>query len=244
MADDVNPDDLEIADELIAERRSALPGQLPDDMPKWQAATISFIDSFSAWVGKIVSWLLIPLCLAMVTEVMLRKFGSDPVIYVDLIKNGFLHTANWFASWVPSVSNPLEIVPAEVNPDPTQWAYDVSRMLYGAMFMLGAAYALSVGVHIRADFIYRNWPERMQASVDLLLYLLLYFPGMIMLLWFSSEFAMTAWTRGEKAMDTAWMPHLGPIKTVIPVSVVFLLMQGVSEVLKCWYAVRNGRWPV
>lgn len=244
MAEDVNPENLEIADELIAERRSALPGQLPKDMASWMSTTISAIDSFSLWIGKIVSWLLIPLCLAMVIEVVLRKFGSDPGIYPILIKNGFLHMANWFASWVPGISNPLNIVPAEINPDPTAWAYDVSRMLYGAMFMLGAAYALSRGVHIRADFIYRNWSDRTQAVVDTILYLTLFFPAMIMVLYFSVEFAYDTWDRGERAMDTAWMPHLGPIKTVLPVSIFFLIIQGISEVLKCFYAISKGRWPV
>ena len=228
MADDVNPDELEIADELIAERRSALPGQLPDDMPPWQAKTISFIDTVSLWTGKIVAWMLVPLCLAMVYEVIARKFGISPAI--------------WFQELGRIFTDPD--APSLISPAPTLWAYDVSRMLYGAMFMLGAGYALSTGVHIRADFIYRNWSPRTQALVDLVMFLILYFPGMLVLFWVSSEFAMTAWQRGEKAMDTAWMPQLGPIKTAIPVGVFFLLLQGISEVLKCLYAVKNRRWPV
>jgi hypothetical protein len=127
MVDDVNPDDLEIADELIAERRSAAPGEkLPDDMQPWMAKTITFIDTASLWIGKIVCWFLLPLCLAMVYEVIARKFFIAP----------------------------------------TMWAYDISRMSYGAMFMLGAGYALMRGVHIRADFLYRNWSARTQGTVD------------------------------------------------------------------------------
>ena len=228
MAEDVNPDNLEIADELIAERRSALPGQLPEDMAGWMSTTISVIDSASLWIGKIVSWLLIPLCCAMVYEVVVRKFGIDVSLYIPEIIR--LVTGSEAES--------------QVIPKPTMWAYDVSRMLYGAMFMLGAAYALSRGVHIRADFIYRNWSDRTQAIVDTILYLLLYFPAMIMVLWFSVEFAFDTWDRGERAMDTAWMPHLGPIKTVLPVSIFFLIVQGISEVLKCFYAISKGRWPV
>jgi len=228
MAEDVNPDELEIGDELIAERRSAAPGQLPDDMPNWHVKLITIIDTVTGWVGKLASWMVIPLCFVMVYEVLVRKFGVDPSLYLPEV-------------WRMMTNPEAESL---VIPKPTLWAYDVSRMLYGALFMLGAAYALSRGIHIRADFIYRNWSDRFQASVDLFLYLILYFPGMIMLLWYSSEFAFSAWERGEKAMDTAWMPHLGPIKTVIPISVALLVAQGVSEVLKCWYAVRNGRWPV
>ncbi len=228
MAEDVNPDELEIGDELIAERRSAAPGQLPDDMPGWHRTLITVIDSITAFAGYIAAWMVVPLCVVMVYEVMVRKLGIDPSLYIGEI-------------WRLASGSEAE---SQIIPKPTLWAYDVSRMLYGALFMLGAAYALARGVHIRADFIYRNWSDRFQASVDLLLYLLLYFPGMIMLFWYSSEFAFSAWERGEKAMDTAWMPHLGPIKTVIPVSVGLLIIQGVSEALKCWYAIRNGRWPV
>lgn len=126
---------------------------------------------------------------------------------------------------------------------PTVWAFDLSRMLYGAMFMLGAGYALLKGVHIRADFLYRLWPVRVQAIVDLGLYLVLYFPSMIVFLWYASGFAQTALLRAERGMDTAWMPYLGPIKSALAVGVLLLLIQGISEVLKCWYAIRKNRWP-
>jgi len=194
------PDDLDITDELIAERRGGEPGHMPDDMEPWMAKTITTIDVFSLWTGRIVCWLTIPLLLAMVYEV-----------YVFVA--------------------------------PTMWAYDISRMLYGALFMLGAAYALSRGVHIRADFLYRNWSAKAQGTVDTALYLLFYFPGLLVFLWMASDFASLAWIRGEKGMDTAWMPHMGPIKTALPVGVALLIIQGVSETLKSFYAATKGRWP-
>jgi TRAP-type mannitol/chloroaromatic compound transport system permease small subunit len=126
---------------------------------------------------------------------------------------------------------------------PTMWAYDLSRMLYGALFMLGAGYALSRGVHIRADFLYRLWSERAQGIVDLVLYLLLYFPGLIIFLYMAIDFATASWVRGERGMDTAWMPLLAPIKTVLPAGIALLLLQGVSETLKSYYAATRGRWP-
>jgi TRAP-type mannitol/chloroaromatic compound transport system permease small subunit len=136
-----------------------------------------------------------------------------------------------------------EIVARYAFRAPTMWAYDVSRMLYGALFMLGAGYALSRGLHIRADFLYRTLPVRAQGWIDFLLYVLFYFPGLLVLLWASSDFAWTAIERGERGMDTAWMPLLGPIKAVLPIGVALLLLQGVSEVLKSWYAATRGRWP-
>jgi TRAP-type mannitol/chloroaromatic compound transport system permease small subunit len=126
---------------------------------------------------------------------------------------------------------------------PTIWAYDVSRMVYGAHFMLGAAYALSKGVHIRSDFLYRNWSVKTQARTDALLYLVFYFPSLLLLLWVSGDYASTTIVRGERGMDTAWMPYLGPIRSCIPIAILFLIVQGVAELLKCIYAARTGRWP-
>lgn len=197
------PENLQIADELIAEGHSVSRETLPADMAPWMAETILAIDTFSRFVGYAVATLVVPMCLAMVYEVIARKFFVAP----------------------------------------TMWAYDISRFLYGATFTLGAAYALSKGVHIRADFIYRNWSPRTQARVDLVLYLLFYFPGMIVFMWMSIDYAFESWTRGERGMDTAWMPYMGPIKTALPVGILFLLIQGVSEVLKAAYASNKNRWP-
>ena len=196
------PPDLDPADELIAERR-ADPGKMPADMPAWMSATILRIDAASLWIGRLVCWMLLPLCLSMVYEVVARKFFLAP----------------------------------------TMWAYDISRMFYGGMFMLGAGYALSRGVHIRADFLYRNWKPRAQGMVDAALYLGFYFPGLAVFMWTSVDYAWLAIERGERGMDTAWMPYMGPVKSVLPVGAALLLMQGVSETLKSVYAARTGRWP-
>ena len=204
MPEEIDPGKLEIADELIAERHSGSPGELPPDMKPWMARTISIIDKKSLWIGKIVCWMLVPLCLSMVYEVIARKFFVAP----------------------------------------TMWAYDISRMTYGAMFMLGAGYALYRGVHIRADFLYRNWSARAQGRIDATLYLLFYFPGMLVFLYMSIDYAGASIIRGERSMDTAWMPYMGPIKSAIPIGAAFLIMQGVSEFLKSLYAAQKGKWPV
>ena len=190
-------------DEMIAGRRPDSRGHLPEDMPAWMSRTIVAIDTFSLWVGRLVSWLLVPLMFAMVYEVFAR----------------YLFTA------------------------PTLWAYDISRMIYGAMFVLGAAYALSKGVHIRSDFLYRKWPVQTQGKVDSALYLLCYFPALLIFLWVSSQWAWTSVTRFERGTDTAWMPLLGPLKSALPIGIAFLIVQGVSELLKSLHAARSGRWP-
>lgn len=228
MAEEVDPSKLEIADELIAERRSASPGELPDDMNSVHRKIIGFIDTLNEWVGKIVCWLIVPLCLAMVYEVIVRKFGTSP--------------SGWAEEITRVLTNPE--ASSNLQPAPTLWAYDISRMLYGALFMLGAGYALSKGVHIRADFIYRNWSDRTQGIVDLFLYVTLYFVGMGFLFWYGSDYAWSAWSRGERAMDSAWMPLLGPVRSAIPIGAFLLILQGISESLKSWYAATRGRWPV
>jgi TRAP-type mannitol/chloroaromatic compound transport system permease small subunit len=125
---------------------------------------------------------------------------------------------------------------------PTHWAFDLSYMLYGALFMLGAAYTLYRGSHIRTDFLYQNWPVRVQATVDAVCYLVLFFPGIAIFLWLGIDFALLSWQREERAMSSAWMPAIYPLKTVLPVATALLLLQGVSEFLKCIHALRTGRW--
>lgn len=126
---------------------------------------------------------------------------------------------------------------------PTLWAYDMSRMLYGALFILGSAYALSKGVHIRSDFLYRKWSVRTQGRVDTVLYVICYFPAMFVILYVSTQWAWASLDRGERGTDTAWMPLLGPIKACLPSGIVFLIIQGVSELLKSVHAARKGVWP-
>ena len=126
---------------------------------------------------------------------------------------------------------------------PTIWAYDISRFLYGALFMLGAAYALSKGVHIRADFLYRNFKTKNQGLVDFWLYILFYFPGLLVFLYMTIGYVGESIQRGERGMDTTWMPYMWPIKTCLLVGIIFLLIQGISELLKSYWAAKKGEWP-
>lgn len=137
----------------------------------------------------------------------------------------------------------FEVVARKLFIAPTIWAYDTSRMLSGALFMAGAGYALMRGVHIRADFIYRLWSPRHQALVDAFLYLLFFFPAMGYFLWISLEYAGKAWLSWELSMDTAWMAPVAPVRTAMPAGAAFLILQGISELLKCIYTMRTNRWP-
>ena len=126
---------------------------------------------------------------------------------------------------------------------PTIWAYDISRFLYGALFMLGAGYALSKGVHIRADFLYRNFKTKNQGLIDFWLYIIFYFPGLLVFLYMTIGYVEESIRRGERGMDTTWMPYMWPIKTCLWLGIIFLLVQGVSELFKSYYAATKGKWP-
>ena len=199
MAQEPNTDDLDITDELIAERRSDQPGETPEDMHPLARKIVGNIDILSNWTGKITCLMLLPVIISMVYEVVARKLFIAP----------------------------------------TDWAYDTSRMFAGAMFMAGAGYALMRGVHIRADFLYRGWKTSTQARVDAALYLLFYFPAMLFFLWISAEYTLKSWVTWERTMDTALMAPLAPARTAMPLGALFLLVQGVAELLRCRYDMDN-----
>ncbi len=157
--------------------------------------------------------------------------------------------SKWIGSTVCWILIPLifamtyEVFARKLFLAPTIWAYDISRFLYGALFMLGAGYALSKGVHIRADFLYRNFKTKTQGLIDFWLYILFYFPGLIVFLYMTIGFVEESIRRGERGMDTTWMPYMWPIKTCLLIGIIFLLVQGFSEVLKSYWAAKKGEWP-
>ena len=205
MSKEPEIDQLEIADELIAERRSGKVGDTPEDMHPLMRLIVGNIDILNNWVGRLTCFMLVPVIVAMIYEVVARK------VFVA----------------------------------PTDWDYDTSRMFSGAMFMMGAGYALMRGVHIRADFLFRNWSPRTQALVDGALYLLFYFPAMLFFFWVSAEYTLKAWVTWERSMDTALMAPLAPARTAMPVGAFLLLLQGVAEFLRAYHQLGESsvrRW--
>jgi TRAP-type mannitol/chloroaromatic compound transport system permease small subunit len=124
---------------------------------------------------------------------------------------------------------------------PTIWAYDVAYMLYGSHFMLGAAYTLYRGGHIRTDIFYQNWSVRTRGLVDALLYLFLFFPGITLFFWMGLQEALQSWDIREVSDASPWRPIIYPFKAVIPLGLGLLFIQGVSEFLKSTYAALEGR---
>ena len=170
------------------------------------------------------------------------KWMASLITKIDLFSKRTGNIVCWIT--VPLILGMVyEVLARKFFLAPTIWAYDISRFLYGALFMLGAGYALSKGVHIRADFLYRNFKIKTQGIVDFTLYVLFYFPGLLVFLYMTTGFLQESIMRGERGMDTTRMPYMWPIKSCLWFGIIFLLIQGISELFKSYYAATKGKWP-
>src|SRR5918912_3858352 len=148
--------------------------------------------------------------------------------------------------WIAWLNVPLvavvsyEVIARYAFNAPTIWSFDVTYMLYGTIFMLGAAYALHKGAHIRTDFFYEKWTAKTKGMVDSISYIVFFFPSLIMLLVASGNEAWYSLTIHETSEQTPWRPILWPYKSVVPITCIFLMIQGISETIKSLYAWRIG----
>ena len=148
--------------------------------------------------------------------------------------------------WIAALSLPLvaavtwEVVARYAFGAPTVWAFDMTYMLYGTLFMLGSAYALHKGAHIRTDFLYEKWSVRTQGTIDAVAYIVFFYPALITFFVVSWNEAFYAWTINETSEQTPWRPILWPFKLVVPVACLLLLLQGISETIKSLWAARTG----
>ena len=126
---------------------------------------------------------------------------------------------------------------------PTAWAYDVSYIMYGALFLMAGAYTLSRDGHVRGDFLYRLWRPRVQAAIDLVLYFLFYFPAVLALIYSGYTFAHMAWLFKETSVYSPASIPIYQLKALIPVAGVVLFLQGISEVVRCWRCIKTDAWP-
>ena len=127
--------------------------------------------------------------------------------------------------------------------DPTSWAFDLSYIMYGALFMMSGAYTLSRDGHVRGDVIYRLWPPRVQAAIEFVLYFLFFFPGVLALIYAGISYAARSWRFGEVSVMSPANVPIFQFKTIIPVAAFFLLLQGIAQVIRCVICMREGKWP-
>jgi TRAP-type mannitol/chloroaromatic compound transport system permease small subunit len=149
-------------------------------------------------------------------------------------------------TWIAWLNVPLvlavtwEVAARYLFNAPTIWSFDVTYMLYGTIFMLGAAYALHKGAHIRTDFFFERWSIRTKGIIDSTAYLVFFFPAIFTFLIVSWHEGWYAFQIGETSEQTPWRPILWPFKLVVPLACLLLLIQGVSETIKSVYAARLG----
>lgn len=156
------------------------------------------------------------------------------VMVIDAVSTA----AGWLAGWliVPmTLAVSYEVAARYAFNAPTRWAYHFTYMLYGAQFMLAAAYTLLKGGHIRTDVFYERWSPRTRAIIDAVSYVFFFFPGMVFILYAGTAEAWQAWEIGERA--GGW--PLYPFKAVIPLTALLLVLQGLSELIKCGRVIRG-----
>ncbi|MBK9116125.1 MAG: TRAP transporter small permease subunit [Betaproteobacteria bacterium] len=136
-----------------------------------------------------------------------------------------------------------EVFSRYVMDHPHAWAFDVMIMMYGTVFMMAGAYTLSKNGHVRGDVLYGFFPPRLQAGLDLVLYIAFFVPGVVALVWAGYRYAGESWAINEHSNITADGPPIYPFKTVIPIAGAVLLLQGVVEIIRCMVCLKQGAWP-
>lgn len=127
--------------------------------------------------------------------------------------------------------------------DPTSWAFDLSYILYGALFSMSGAYALSRNSHVRGDVFYRLWPPRWQAGVEMTLYIIFFFPGVTALMIAGYGYAADSWRIHESSINSPIGVPIYQLKALIPAAGGLLWLQGVAQVIRCILCLKTGRWP-
>jgi len=176
--------------------------------------------------------------------------------------NQFLNFIDRFSAWVGksfawcililTFATTYEVFVRYVLRDPTSWAFDISYIMYGTLFMMAGGYALSRNAHVRGDFVYRLWPPRIQASIELVLYFLFFYPGVLALIYAGINYAAESWSympygpnglRGEISINSPAGVPVFPLKTILPIASAVLLLQGIAETIRCVLCIKTGEWP-
>jgi TRAP-type mannitol/chloroaromatic compound transport system permease small subunit len=164
-----------------------------------------------------------------------------------------LHTIDGISTWVGKAAAWLimllmtvvcvEVFKRYILNAPTAWIFDADNMMYGSLFMLCGAYTLAQNAHVRGDFLYSSMRPRVQASLDIALYLIFFIPGIAALIFAGSFYAADSWRILEHSNVTSDGPPVYHFKTVIPIAGVFVMIQGVAEIVRCVMCLKTGEWP-
>ena len=136
-----------------------------------------------------------------------------------------------------------EVFSRYVLDKPHAWAFDVMIMMYGTLFMMAGAYTLAKAGHVRGDVLYGFFEPRTQATLDLILYILFFIPGVFAMTYAGYYFAVESWAMNEHSSITAEGPPIYPFKIMLPLAGAFLLLQGIVEIIRCVICIQQGAWP-
>ena len=165
------------------------------------------------------------------------------VIYgIDLLSRTVGHAFAW-CLMILTLGTSYEVFVRYVLNEPTSWAFDFSYLMYGAMFYMAGAYTLSRGGHVRADMFYRLWQPRTQARVELALYILFFFPGVLALVIAGWAYGYGSMRILESSVNSPAGVPIWPLKMLIPFGAGLLALQGVAEVLRCVQCLKTDEWP-
>ena len=164
----------------------------------------------------------------------------------------FIHAVEQLSIWIGrafgwcililTLSVAYEVFVRYVLNAPTVWVFDMMVQMYGALFVMAGPYALAQDTHVRADVIYRFLSPRRQGRVDLLLYIVFFFPGMAALVWYGWEIAMDSWRYQEVSWNSPARIQIYFFKTLIPLAGGLFLVQGVAECMRCYLAIKTNKW--
>jgi TRAP-type mannitol/chloroaromatic compound transport system permease small subunit len=165
----------------------------------------------------------------------------------------FLHTIDEISTWAGKAAAWLiillmlvvcvEVFKRYILNMPTAWIFDFDNMIYGTTFMLCGAYTLAQNAHVRGDFLYSSMRPRTQASLDIVLYIVFFLPGVAALIYAGYDYASLSWHINEHSNVTAEGPPVYQFKTVIPIAGALILLQGFAEIVRCVVCLKTGEWP-
>lgn len=161
---------------------------------------------------------------------------------IDQLSKSVGHAFAWCIV-ILTLGTSYEVFVRYVLDDPTSWAFDMSYILYGALFLMSGAYALSRNAHVRGDIFYRLMPNRVQASLELVLYVIFFYPGVIALMYSGWGYAADSLRIHEVSVNSPVGVPIWQLKMVIPAAGALLALQGIAEMLRCIICIRTGDWP-
>jgi TRAP-type mannitol/chloroaromatic compound transport system permease small subunit len=164
------------------------------------------------------------------------------LLFVDRVSTFVGQAFSWFIVALTLLVS-WEVFSRYVLGNPHAWAFDVMIMFYGTLFMMAGAYTLSKNGHVRGDVLYGFFQPRTQATIDLVLYIVFFIPGVIALTWAGYDYAAESWRINEHSNITADGPPVYPFKMIIPLAGAFLLLQGIVEIVRCVVCLKQGDWP-